>query len=61
MTHEERIELIQGLHDRLLYLSDEKKKEFLSYLDALYCIYPVPRVVRYGKDIVHPETENHGA
>ncbi len=59
MTHEERIELIQSLHDRLLYLPEEKRKEFLSYLEALYCIYPIDRVVRYGKDII--QTEDYGA
>lgn len=59
MTHEERIEFIQSLHDRLLYLPEEKRKEFLSYLEALYCIYPIDRVVRYGKDII--QTEDYGA
>lgn len=51
MTHEERIVLIQGLNDRLLYLKDEDLKNFLTYLDALYEVYPVPRKVWYGKDI----------
>lgn len=59
MTHEERIEFIQSLHDRLLYLPEDKRKEFLSYLEALYCIYPIDRVVRYGKDII--QTEDYGA
>ena len=57
MTHDERIVLIQGLNDRLLYLSEEDLKQFLAYLDALYDVYPVPRVVYYGKDIKH---EQHG-
>lgn len=61
MTHEERIQLIQGLNDRLLYLSEDKRKEFLSYLEALYCVYPFDRVVRYGKDIVNPKFEYNGA
>ncbi len=55
MTHDERIVLIQGLNDRLLYLSEEDRKQFLAYLDALYDVYPVPRVVYYGKDIKHQE------
>jgi hypothetical protein len=58
MTHEERINLIQGLNDRLLYLSEEKRKEFLGYLDALYSVYQFDRVVRYGKDII--KTESNG-
>jgi hypothetical protein len=61
MTHEERLKLVQSLNDRLLYLPEEKRKEFLSYLDALYCVYPIDRVVRYGRDIVHPQTESNGA
>lgn len=55
MTHDERIVLIQGLNDRLLYLSEKDRKQFLAYLDALYEVYPVPRVVYYGKDIKHQE------
>lgn len=57
MTHDERIVLIQGLNDRLLYLSEKDRKQFLAYLDALYDVYPVPRKVLYGKDIKH---EEHG-
>lgn len=57
MTHDDRIVLIQGLNDRLLYLSDEDRKQFLTYLSTLYEVYPVPRVVYYGKDIKH---EQHG-
>ena len=55
MTHEERIVLIQGLNDRLLYLNEQDLKQFLAYLDAMYEVYPVPRVVYYGKDIKHQE------
>ena len=57
MTHEERIVLIQGLNDRLLYLSEEDLKQFLAYLDAMYEVYPVPRPVWYGKDI---QIQNNG-
>jgi len=55
MTHDDRIVLIQGLNDRLLYLSDEDRKQFLTYLSTLYEVYPVPRVVYYGKDIKHEQ------
>lgn len=60
MNYNERIELIQKLNDRLLYLSEEKRKEFLSYLDALYCVYQFDRVVRYGKDIIKTEYDGAG-
>jgi hypothetical protein len=55
MTHDERIVLIQGLNDRLLYLTDDDRKQFLAYIDALYDGYPVPRVVYYGRDIKNTE------
>jgi hypothetical protein len=50
MDEQERLMLIQHLIDRLLYLDEDKRKEFLSYLDALYCVYPIPREIKYGKD-----------
>lgn len=53
MTHDERLVLIQGLNDRLLYLKEEDRKQFLAYMEALYEVYPVPRPVWYGKDIKH--------
>jgi hypothetical protein len=46
---EERLDIIQGLIDRLLYLEEEKDlKEFMEFLDALYCVYPIPRKILYG-------------
>lgn len=52
MDYNERIALIQGLNDRLIYLSEKDRAELLKYLEALYAIYPVPREIRYGKDII---------
>lgn len=57
MTHDERIVLIQGLNDRLLYLNEQDIKQFIAYIDLLYEVYPVPRPVYYGSDIKH---EQHG-
>jgi hypothetical protein len=57
MTHDERIVLIQGLNDRLLYLDKKELDQFLAYIDVLYEAYPVPRPVYYGRDIKH---EQHG-
>lgn len=51
MTHDERLVLIHGLNDRLLYLSDDEREQFLRYIETIYEIYPVPRKVWYGKDI----------
>jgi hypothetical protein len=37
------------LIDRLLYLEEEKDlKEFMEFLEALYCVYPIPRKILYG-------------
>lgn len=49
MEERERLELIQGMVDRLLYLQDNDRKEFLNYLDALYCVFPVPKKVLHGE------------
>lgn len=58
MDYNERIKLIQGLNDRLLYLIEKDRAELLHYLEALYSLYPVPREIRYGSDII--KTNNHG-
>jgi hypothetical protein len=57
MDEQERLMLIQGLIDRLLYLDEGKRKEFLSYLDALYCVYPIPREIKYGREALINECE----
>lgn len=57
MDEQERLMLIQGLIDRLLYLDDDKRKEFLSYLDALYCVYQIPRQIKYGREALLNECE----
>ena len=52
MDEQERLMLVQNLIDRLIYLDEEKRKEFLSYLDALYCVYQVPRKIKYGREAI---------
>ncbi len=47
-NYEERLEIIQPLIDRLLYLEEKDLKEFMNYIDALYEAYPVPRKILYG-------------
>jgi hypothetical protein len=62
MTHEEReqlLNLVHGLQDRLLYLNEEERTEFLRYIDALYLIYPVPRKVLYGAEALKNQ-QDHG-
>lgn len=59
MDEQERLMLIQGMIDRLLYLEDDKRKEFLSYLEALYCVYPIPRQIKYGREALLNECEQN--
>lgn len=40
-TIEGRNEILQPILDRLLYLPEEQKKEFVSYLDTLNNMYKV--------------------
>lgn len=61
MQESNRLELIQELNDRLLYLRDEQLTEFLRYLQTLYEVYPTPRVVRHGSAIFNPQKETNGA
>jgi|688.fasta_scaffold587160_1 hypothetical protein len=55
---EERLDIIQGLIDRLLYLDEEKDlKEFMEFLEALYCVYPIPRKILYGAAAMRAEKQ----
>ncbi len=56
---EERLDIIQGMIDRLLYLDEEKDlKEFMAYIEALYCIYPIPRKILYGPEALRAKKED---
>jgi len=54
----ERLMLVQGLIDRLLYLEGEQRLEFLAYLDSLYCVFQVPREIKYGREALINYCEN---
>jgi hypothetical protein len=54
----ERLMLVQGLIDRLLYLEGEQRSEFLSYLEAMYCVFQVPRQIKYGREALINNCEN---
>lgn len=51
MSEQERLMLVQGLIDRLLYVGGRDRRKFLSKLGRLYVQHPVGRKVRYGVDI----------
>lgn len=58
MTEAERLMLVQGLIDRLLYLEGEQRSEFLSYLEAMYCVFQVPRQIKYGREALINDCKN---
>lgn len=51
MTEQERLRFIQGVIDRLLYLNDADRQEFLKYLDALFSIYKPQRQTKWGHEV----------
>jgi len=57
LSEKERLMLLQGTIDRILYLSEEDRHEFLKYLEMLYTIYPVPKKIKYGIEIFESKTE----
>ncbi len=57
MTERERLMLVQGLIDRLLYIEGAERDFFLDYLDALYTAFPVPKKIKYFNEAFN-ENEN---
>lgn len=53
MTLEERlkmVDMVHGLNDRVLYLSENDKAKFMKAIEKLFETYPCPREVRYGSE-----------
>jgi hypothetical protein len=51
MTLEGRLQMLDMVHamnDRLLYLDDKSKEEFVKAIENLFKTYPCPREVKYG-------------
>jgi hypothetical protein len=60
MTLEGRLQMydmVHAMNDRLLYLDDKSKEEFVSAIEKLFETYPCPREVRYGSEA----TIKHGS
>ena len=53
MTTEQRNETIQDVIDRLLYLPEDKLKEYKYYLNVLFEVYPIDMKVEDGIRIYH--------
>ena len=49
----ERNEFIQDVIDRLIYLPDDKLKEYKHYLQVLVEVYPIDMEVKDGIRIYH--------
>ena len=43
-------EFVHAMNDRLLYLDDKSKEEFVKEIENLFKTYPCPREVRYGAE-----------
>ena len=43
-------DMVHAMNDRLLYLDDKSKEEFVSAIEKLFETYPCPREVRYGAE-----------
>ena len=51
MTEEERLKVVQGVIDRLLYLNDSDRQDFLKYVDALFSMYKHDRHTKWGVEV----------
>ena len=50
---QERNETIQDVIDRLLYLPEDKLKEYKHYLNLLVSVYPIDMKIENGIRIYH--------
>ena len=57
MDTQERMEYVQDVIDRLLYLKDEKLTEYQNYLDVLKEAYPIDVTMENGIRVYHTKTE----
>jgi hypothetical protein len=51
MTEQERIKIVQGVIDRLLYLNDEEREEFINYMNTLFSVYKHDRHTKWGVEV----------
>ena len=53
MDTQERMEYVQDVIDRLLYLKGEKLAEYQHYLDVLKDVYPIDVTMENGIRVYH--------
>ena len=58
MDTQERMEYVQDVIDRLLYLKGEKLAEYQHYLDVLKDVYPIDVTMENGIRVYHTKTES---
>ena len=58
MDTQERMEYVQDVIDRLLYLRDEKLTEYQHYLDVLKDVYPIDVKMENGIRVYHTKNES---
>lgn len=58
MDTQERMEYVQDVIDRLLYLRDEKLAEYQHYLDVLKDVYSIDVKMENGIRVYHTKTED---
>lgn len=51
MTEEQHLKIVQGVIDRLIYLRDNDKQEFINYMDALFSMYKHDRHTKWGAEV----------
>jgi len=57
MDTQERMEYVQDVIDRLLYLKGEKLTEYQHYLDVLKDVYPIDVTMENGIRVYHIKNE----
>jgi hypothetical protein len=56
-TETERLEIVQDVIDRLVFLPDDELKKYLEFLNKLKGIYPITVTIENGVR-VYPKTVN---
>ena len=58
---QERLEILQDVIDRMLYLPPDKHKEFMEYLNTLFTVFKVEYQVIDGIRIYNIKPNQHAA
>ena len=51
MNEEQHLKIVQGVIDRLVYLRDNDKQEFINYMDTLFSMYKHDRHTKWGAEV----------